>query len=96
MKLKTILDKLLPIKNFLIRYTVLIFIICVVAIFCFMTLLIAHYANLEPTEFQVEDTKSSLRTIKLDDKAVQKINQLQGQNINIETLFNNGRANPFE
>ncbi|HUD03289.1 MAG TPA: hypothetical protein VMR51_00635 [Patescibacteria group bacterium] len=96
MKLKKILDKLLPIKNFVVRYAVLIFIVCVVGIFSFMTLLIAHYSNLEPTQYQIEDTKSSLKTFKLDDNAVQKINQLQDQNINIETLFNNGRANPFE
>jgi hypothetical protein len=100
MKLNNITNQLsaqlLKIKNLIIRYKVVVFIVIVVGIFCFMTLRIAHFANLEPTESQIENTKNSLTIIKLDPNAVQKINELQGQNINIESLFNNSRANPFD
>jgi hypothetical protein len=96
MKINNILAKLTPFKNFILRYDVIIFIILVGLVFGFMTLKIANYSDKEPTSDQVDERKNSLRVVKLDDTAVQKIQQLEDQNINIESLFNNGRANPFE
>jgi len=94
--LTNILTKLRPIKTFIAHFAVVIFIVSVAAIFGYMTLKIAHYSNVEPSDIQVQDTKDSLKAFKLDDTAVQKIKQLQDQKINIESLFDNGRANPFE
>ena len=96
MKLDKILAKLLSIRDFFYRYKVVIFVIVIVGIFGFMTMRIAHFSNLDPTELQIENTQNSLNNIKLDSNAVQKINELQSQNINIESLFNNGRSNPFD
>jgi hypothetical protein len=96
LKLDKILNKLLPIKNFLVRYAVVIFIVCVVGIFSFMTLQISRYSDAEPTLAQIQDKEDSFRSVKLNDQAVNKIKQLQSQNVNIESLFDNGRANPFE
>jgi predicted patatin/cPLA2 family phospholipase len=61
-----------------------------------MTLQISRYSNAEPTADQIEDKKNSLKQVVLNEEAVEKIQELEDQNINIEALFNNGRANPFE
>lgn len=92
----TIINKLLPIKNFIGRYSVIIFIIAVVSVLSFMTLRIAHYANLEPSDSQIDEKKASLKNTKLDEAAISKIKELQDKNISIESLFDNGRNNPFE
>lgn len=91
-----LLSKLVPIKNIFVRYSVLIFILFTVGILSFMTLRIAHYANLEPNEQQIDDKKATLKIVKLDDAAVSKLKELQDKNISIESLFDNGRENPFE
>lgn len=91
-----LLTKLTPIKNIFVRYSVLIFIVFVVGVFSYMTLRIAHYANLEPNELQIDEKKTSLKVVKLDDAAVAKLKELQDKNISIESLFDNGRENPFE
>ena len=96
MKLDSITHQLSPIKDFIVRYAVLIFVFSVVGIFAFMTLGIAQYANLEPSESQKEEKLSTLKTVKLDEKSIEKIQSLQDQNINIESLFDNGRDNPFQ
>jgi hypothetical protein len=96
MNINNILAKLAPLKNFIIKNSVIIFIVMVGAIFGFITLRIASYSNIEPSYDQVDERKSSLRAVKLDDSAVQKIELLEDRNISIESLFNNGRANPFE
>lgn len=91
-----ILVKLTPIKNYFVRYSVLIFMLFVVGILSFMTLRIAHFSNLDPSEQQIDEKKTSLKIIKLDDAAVSKLKELQDKNISIESLFDNGRENPFE
>lgn len=96
MKQDKILASLQPIKNFIIRFKVILFIVCVGAAIGFMTIKIAYYSNSEPSEDQIAERKNSLRTVKLNEEAVAKIEELKDQNINLESLFNNGRANPFE
>ncbi len=96
MKLDAIITKLTPAKDFIVRYAVIIFVLSVVAIFAYMTLNIAHFANLDPTSNQLDEKTNSLTAVKLDEKSITKIKQLQDQNINIESLFDNGRANPFQ
>jgi len=96
MKLDSLIIKLLPVKTFIVRYAVVIFVVSVVGIFIYMTLSIARYANLEPTSSQAEDRKASLTAVRLDEKSITKIKELQDQNISIESLFDNGRANPFQ
>jgi uncharacterized protein YpmB len=96
MNINKLTTKLIPIKNFIIRYAILIFVISVVATLSFMTIMIARYSNAEPTAFQIEDKKASLRAVNLDSDTVEKIEALKSKNINIESLFNNNRENPFE
>ena len=96
MKLKNISEKLLKIKPFIARYAVIIFIVGVALVFIFLTLRIANYSDIEPTDDQIDERLSTLQTIKLNEEAVQKIQELQDHNINIESLFDNGRDNPFE
>lgn len=96
MKLDNLTAKISPIRNFIVRYAVIIFVLSVVSIFAFMTLNIAHYSNLEPTSDQTDERKNSLTSVKLDEKSISKIKELQDQNISIESLFDNGRENPFQ
>ena len=91
-----ITNQLTPIKTFITRYAVIIFVFSVVSVFAFLTLRIASYANMEPTTVQQDERMSSLTAVKLDENSINKIRQLQDRNINIESLFDNGRANPFE
>lgn len=96
MKLDSITHQLSPIKDFVVRYAVLIFVFSIVGIFAFMTMSIARYANLEPTDLQKDEKLSTLKTVKLDEKSIEKIQSLEDQNISIESLFDNGRDNPFQ
>lgn len=96
MNIDTIITKLLPVKDFVVRYAVLLFIVFVVMIFGVLTLSISHFSNLEPTDAQVDEKVKTITNIKLNDSAIEKIEDLVDKNISIESLFNNGRSNPFE
>jgi Tfp pilus assembly protein PilO len=96
MNLDTLTSKLSPIKIIVSKHAVIIFVLSTVTIFGYMTFTISKLANLDPTDTQIDERKASLKQIKLNDNAIEKIESLEDQNINIESLFNNGRANPFE
>jgi len=96
MKIATLLEKLIVIKDFLARFTVIIFVFFVALVFAILTLNIANYSNREPSDDQIEERLSSLKTVNLNEQAIQKIQELESYSISIESLFNNGRANPFE
>ena len=96
MNIENITTKLVPIKNLLIRYKVVVFITFIVVLFGYVTMSISHFSNAEPTAQQIDDKKLSIKIVKLDEKSIEKIKELQDKNISIESLFNNGRENPFQ
>lgn len=96
MKLKTYISKLIPVKEFIVHHVVILFIVGIFAVFSFMTISIARFSDRSPSQLQIDEKKLSVRVVKLDEASINKIKELQDQNISIESLFNNGRANPFE
>lgn len=96
MNIKTIIAKLSPLKDLIVRFKIILFVLFVVGVFGYITLVISYYSNAEPTQDQIENKKLTVKLVKLDEKAIEKIKELQDKNISIESLFNNGRDNPFE
>jgi hypothetical protein len=94
--LKTIPDKLLLAAQWLKKYAVFISVLLVLGIYLFLVWQIRHYATVEPTSADVTNKLNELNTPKLDQDAVNKILLLEDQNIDIKTLFNEARQNPFQ
>lgn len=96
MKLDSLSRQFSGLKDIFVKHALIIFVFFIVGLFGFMTFNIARFANQDPTESQKDETISAVKTVKLDEKSIQKIQSLQDQNISIESLFDNGRANPFQ
>lgn len=68
--------------------------------FAFMMSLITikagDYSRVEPSQLEIESKISGSSSKKLDQEALDKLNELQERNISIDSLFDNGRTNPFE
>lgn len=94
--LKDIPAKLLALLGRLKKYTLFICILGALGIYVFLVWQIRHIATLEPTSADVINKVSELNTPKLDQDAVDRILQLEGENIEIKTLFNEARQNPFQ
>lgn len=54
------------------------------------------YSKVEPTASQVEDKKKTVSSKKVDNESLTKLRELESRNISLESLFDNGRNNPFE
>lgn len=55
-----------------------------------------NLSNSEPSASEIKDKISSLGTKKVDQDSLDKLKELQEQSVSIESLFDNGRTNPFE
>jgi hypothetical protein len=96
MNIESLTPKLLNIKDYLSKHAVILFILLVVSVFGFMVIRIYLLSSAEPTSNQVDEKLSTYRIVKLDTKIVELFRSLEDRNISIESLFDNGRTNPFE
>lgn len=86
-------------KNALQRaqgYATFIFIIVVLLIYVFLVFRISTLTQAEPSEDAVAEKSGTVKRLKIDQGSIDKIQQLQDQNIAVQSLFDTARSNPFE
>lgn len=84
--------------NLLVRYKLEVFIIFVSIIFGFLILRIGQYSISEPSQSAINEKEKSANFPKIDQQAVDNILELEDQNIDVKSLFEesrNNRNNPF-
>lgn len=80
----------------LAKYTFIIFMLVFACLAGFLVIRIGQLSKLEPTAEQISQKASETKSITTDPQSIQKLKELEGRNISIESLFDNGRTNPFE
>jgi predicted negative regulator of RcsB-dependent stress response len=96
LELKDIPAKLEPVIQKIRRDIVLIFIVTLAVIFGFLVFRISQLAQSEPSETAVEEKLQQVKRPKIDEKAVEKIQQLEDTNVQVRSLFKQARENPFQ
>lgn len=94
-EIKPLLKKLQPFINFLKRDSVMIFLAIVAIIFGFLIWKIGSLASAEPDQDALDEKLLSVVRPRIDPEGIKKIEDLQAQNINIQSYFS-GRNNPFQ
>lgn len=94
--LKELTKKFDPAMRFIKRYVSLIFILLIVIVLGFLVMRIGQLANAEPTQEAIDLKLSEVKRTKIDQSAIDKIQQLKDQNIQVQTLFQQARDNPFK
>ncbi len=90
------LNKLLAIFEFVKQYIVIIFIVILVCIFSFLVLRINSLAGSEPSEDEVTEQLLTVKRLRIDQSAVDKILELKDSNVSVKVLFDKYRNNPFQ
>ncbi len=93
--LKNPISKIVPLLRTVRQYLSLILIVTFVGAYSFLVYRINMLARSEPAEDAVAEKLQSVKQPKIDQSAVEKINQLQDQNIEVKALFDQARQNPF-
>jgi hypothetical protein len=77
------------------RYSLFLFIMVVLGVYGFLVYQIGNLSGAEPSqEVLTEELKVSKR-LKVDQQAIDKIQQLEDQNVSVQALFKAARDNPF-
>ena len=94
-EVKDLPEKILPALQKLGRFIPLMFILIVLGIYSFMVL---HVDQLMQTEVQDEDVEEMVEEaggLEIDRQAVEAIERLEDQNVEVEAIFQEARDNPF-
>lgn len=93
--LKKIESRIKPGLRRVKQYTAIIYILLFFTLYSFLVLRIGALTAREPTDAEVSEQLKTVRRPKIDEEAAEKIQQLEEQNIDIKSLFNEARRNPF-
>ncbi len=94
--LSNLSTKLLPWLQKARRYFGFIFMIALLGIYGFLIFRINTLNNQEPAD---DDVTAKLKTVqrpKIDQSVIDKIQQLQDNSVDVKSLFNKARDNPFQ
>ena len=95
-ELKDLPVKLKAIAQDLQRYSVIIFATIMLVIYGFLIFRVGTIAGVEPNEEAVTEQLKDAQRLRVDTAAVNKIQQLEDQNIAVKSLFKSARDNPFQ
>lgn len=93
--LKELPAKLLPRLKGLKRYASFTVIISFLLVYAFLVLRINLLNRREPSDDAVTDKLQSVQRPKIDKDVLNKIQALEDQNVQVQTLFKQARDNPF-
>jgi len=78
------------------KYVIFIFFIVAALMYSFLLFRINSLANHEPTDDQISERLQTVHRPKIDQSAINKIQQLQDNSTDVQALFQQARDNPFQ
>lgn len=92
----SIIEKLssrLPIVR---RYSFVIFLVFVAALYGFVLFRISALSNSQPSAEAVSSQLQAAQIPHIDQSVVNQLQSLQNNSVNVQALFNQSRSNPFQ
>lgn len=96
LNLKQITNTIKTALSKLQRYSTFMFIISILLIYAFLIVRISVLSQTEPSEEAVAEQSNTIKRLKIDQASIDKIKQLEDQNIGVQSLFEEARDNPFQ
>lgn len=96
LEVTAIKPQLVRLANWFKRYYVILAVVAVAAIYGWLILQINLLNRREPTEADVTAKLQSIKQPRIDQKTVDKIQQLQDNSVDVQAIFKSARDNPFQ
>lgn len=94
--LSKINEKLEFVWQFFKRYRVILFIVFLAVIYGFLIFRINSLGSQQPSNEEVSAQLTRISAPRIDESVVNKIEQLKDNSVQVNTLFNEARQNPFK
>jgi hypothetical protein len=93
--LKKLTDKLLQLLVLFKRYKVLVVLVLFGSMYGYLIYTSGQQAARQPSETKINEQFQGVSSPKLDKNVAQQLYELESQNIEIKSLFDEARNNPF-
>jgi len=90
-----LLDKVTRLMSFIKRFRFMFAFAIFSLMYGYLIVQMNNISSREPNESQISSQTSSAPQTKIDPKLADKITSLEEENIEIKTIFNEARKNPF-
>lgn len=77
------------------KYSVFVFAVVTLGLYGFLVYIINNGAQAKPSEDQVSQQLGTAKRLKIDQASVDKMKQLEAQNVEVKSLFKSARDDPF-
>jgi len=78
------------------QYAVLLFILLLATVYGFVLLRVNVLNNAQPNEQAISEELKSLPTLHIDESVAKQLLTLRDNSVNVRSLFDNARGNPFQ
>lgn len=78
------------------RYAGFLFVVSVLLIYSFLVLRISLLSDPKADEAAVAEQIDTVKRLKVDQSSIDRIEQLEDQNVGVQSLFEEARDNPFQ
>lgn len=95
LSLETLLPKIRPYLTFAKKYAGFLFTLAFLGVYLFLVQNIGHLIQDEPSQSAIDSKLKPVNQLKIDQDAVKKITDLESQNVEVKSLFEQARQNPF-
>lgn len=89
-------NKLRVLANVFRRYAFIIFVVFVAFLYGFLAYRINSLGNVQPSSNAVNSQVNAAQIPHIDQSVVKQLQSLQDNSVNVQTLFNQARSNPFQ
>lgn len=90
-----ILDKLAIVITFVKRFRFIIAFIVFSVMYGYIMVQVNNISQRQPTEKQITEKATAVPKTKVDEDLAEQITSLEDQNVQVKTIFNEARKNPF-
>lgn len=90
-----IIKKITPILLLAKKYAAFLFVVTFLSIYVYQVNHIGHLIQDEPSQAAIDDKLKPVSQLKIDEESIKKITELESQNVEVKSLFENARQNPF-
>lgn len=94
--LKELLDKLVAKLQGLQRYSLVLFIVLIALVYGFVLFRIKTLNDTQPSADAIAAQVKAAQVPHIDEAAIKQLQSLQDNSVNVKTLFNEARSNPFQ
>jgi hypothetical protein len=96
LNLKDLQEEVVGILQQVRRYAVVIFLVFVAILYGFILMRVNNLSNAQPSSDAVSSQVKAAQIPHIDPSVVNQIESLQNNSVNVQSLFNQERSNPFQ